>query len=126
MPIVDTPEELRVTVARLEPSTYVATITGELDLHSAPALRDRLRPLAATPGTTVIADLCGAPFIDSTALGVLTDVARQLRDGGGELVIASDDPRLRRLLEITGLLSLLSFETSLAAAVETGVGDPAS
>lgn len=42
------------------------------------------------------------------------------------LVIVSDDPRLRRLLQITGLLSVLSFETSLAAAVESGVGNPAA
>jgi anti-sigma B factor antagonist len=126
MPIVDTSAELRVTVARLNPSAYVATITNELDLHNAAELRDSLSPLATAPRTTVIADLCGAPFIDSTALGVLTGLAKQLRDSGGELVVASDDPRLRRLLEITGLLSVLRYEPSLAAAVEKRVGDSAS
>jgi anti-sigma B factor antagonist len=112
-----------LTVARLTPRTHVATVTGELDLHTEPHLRRWLSPLADRDGATLIVDLSGAPFVDSTALGTLTALARRLREGGGELVIASDDPRLRRLLELTGLLAFMSFESSLAGAVERAAPD---
>jgi anti-anti-sigma factor len=62
--------------------------------------------------------MSGIAFIDSTALGVLSALARQLRAGGGNLVLATDDPRLRRLLELMGLLALMDVESSLAGAVE--------
>lgn len=107
-----------LTLARLAPRTHVATVRGELDLHTEPDLRQSLSPLADVEDATVIVDLCGVPFVDSTALGMLSGLARRLRAGGGELVIATDDPRLRRLLELTGLLSVLSVESSLARAVE--------
>jgi anti-sigma B factor antagonist len=126
MAVVRPDLDFELTVARLAADTHVATVVGELDLHTEPDLRRRLTPLAETDGATVIVDLCGAPFIDSTALGTLSALARLLRASGGELVIASDDPRLRRLIEITGLLALMSVEPSLAGAVErVGSSPPA-
>ena len=58
------------------------------------------------------------PFIDSTILGVLLKASRRARDEGGTLVLVSDDPRITRAFEITGLLGQFTFERSLAAAVE--------
>src|SRR4051812_40185797 len=103
-----------LTLARLAPRTHVATVTGELDLHTEQDLRRRLEPLADTADESLIVDLCGSRFIDSTALGTLEALAGRLRAGGGELVIASDDPRLRRLLEVSGMLAFMSVESSLA------------
>jgi anti-anti-sigma factor len=114
-----------LTLARLAPRTHVATVRGELDLHTEGDLRRCLAPLVDVAGSTVIVDLCGAPFVDSTSLDTLTASARRLRAGGGELVVASDDPRLRRLLELTGLLALMTFEQTLAGAVER-LGNAAS
>lgn len=123
---LDLPADLHVTVARLTPSAHIATVTGELDLHNAEELRARLWPLGDAARSTVIADLCGVSFIDSTALGVLTALAKRLRERGGDLVVASSDPRLRRLLEVTGLLAVLRCESSLAEAVERVVDGSAA
>jgi anti-anti-sigma factor len=121
---VDLDLGLRVTVARLSADAHVATISGELELRNADVLRDRLWPLAESGATRVIADMTAVTFIDSTALGVLTGAAKQLRARGGEFVVASDDPRLRRLFEVTGLMRVLHLETTLAEAVERLVGRP--
>jgi anti-sigma B factor antagonist len=118
MPAIRPELDFALTLARLAPRTHVATVRGELDLHTEGDLRRSLAPFVDLADSTVIVDLCAAPFVDSTALGTLTACARRLRAGGGDLVIASDDPRLRRLLELTGLLSVMSFESSLAGAVE--------
>ena len=106
------------SVAELTPSIHVATIAGELDVYSADRLRGELAPLTARDDETLIVDLSGVTFIDSTALGVLTGAAKLLRTGGGRLVLVSGDPRFRRLLEITGLLAVLRLEPSLTDAVE--------
>jgi anti-anti-sigma factor len=123
---IELPAELDVIVARLDATSHVATISGELDLHNAAELRRRLAPLGEGRRSTVIADLCNVSFIDSTALGVLTALAKELRAGGGELVVATTDPRVRRLLEVTGLLKIMHCEPSLAEAVERVVGHPAA
>jgi anti-sigma B factor antagonist len=121
MRLVETPEEMRVTVAEVGDGTRVVTVTGELDLYSAPGLRERLWPVAEHATGTVIVDLSGVAFIDSTALGVLAAAAKLMRESGTELVVASGDPRLHRLLEITGLLGLIRTERTLAEAVEHSV-----
>src|SRR3954452_5339084 len=110
--------EFSLTLARLAPNTHIASVSGELDLHVETDLCARLWPLADVDGTTVIVALCGVPFIDSTALGVLSGLARRLRDSGGTLILANPDPRLQRLIELTGLLSVLTVEPNLARAVE--------
>ena len=117
MRYVELPEEMRVTVARVGRETHVATVTGELDLAVAADLRERLWPFAQEDTRTLIVDLSGVTFVDSTSLGAIAATAQQLRSHGGELVVATDDPRLRHLLEITGLLGVLRLEQTLAAAV---------
>lgn len=116
--------DFRLTLARLAPKVHVATVAGEVDSYREEELRDGLWPLADVDGTIVIVDLCDVPFIDSTGLGVLTGLAQKLRRRAGAIVVVSDDPRMRRLLEVTGLRESLNHESSLARAVENAVGRP--
>jgi anti-sigma B factor antagonist len=111
--------EFELMLAQLAPGLHVATIAGEVDLHNEAELRERLWPLADRQGASVIVDLSGVSFVDSTAIGVFTALAKQLRAGGGRFVIASGDPRIRKVLDVAGLLSFLHLEPSLARAVET-------
>src|SRR3954453_7657632 len=101
--------EFSLTLARLATKTHIASVSGELDLHVETDLCAGLWPLADVDGTTVIVDLCNVPFIDSTALGVLSGLARRLRDSGGTLILACPDPRLQGLIGLTGLLSGVSL-----------------
>jgi anti-sigma B factor antagonist len=124
MPFVAGEVDVRVRVARLD-RAHVVSVSGELDLHGAEALREALAPLVAGEGGGVIVDLDDVVLIDSTALGVLVAAARNLRRHRRSLVVATDDPRVRRLLEVTGLLRTLAHERTLAGAVER-VGDRAA
>ena len=120
MPLTADDTEVRVRVAQLR-GAHVVGVSGELDFHGASTLRDALAPLVASGGDLIV-DLDGVALIDSTGLGVLVAATRELRRRSGRLVVASDDPRLRRLLEVTGLLRTLAHERTLAEAVER-VGD---
>lgn len=80
----------------------VLVAKGEIDVATAPALRDRLYELCAT-GRIVVVDLREVSFLDSSALGVLVGARRRCRESGGDLRLVIDTPRVRRLFDITGL-----------------------
>jgi anti-sigma B factor antagonist len=81
----------------------VVELEGELDLAVAPMLRQRLEGLLATGATTIAVDLLDVTFLDSTALGVLVGALKQCQGAGGELHLVVTEPRILKVLEITGL-----------------------
>lgn len=87
---------------------HVIAIRGELDLHTAPQLEERLEGLDAS----VLLDLSGCEFIDSTGIGLIVRTWQRLDagpdgDGGSRLALCGPGDQVRRLLEITGLESSL-------------------
>jgi anti-sigma B factor antagonist len=86
-----------------EGDAAVLVVRGEVDLSSAPQLRQRLLGLATGGPRTVVVDLTGVSFIDSTGLGVLVSALKRLRAEGGDLRLAVDRPQIAKVLEITGL-----------------------
>jgi anti-sigma B factor antagonist len=80
-------------------------LRGELDLGSVPDLRACFEGVLATSASVVHVDLAAVSFIDSSALGVLIDAFRQLRDRDGHLVVTAASPSVMRVLDILGLAS---------------------
>jgi anti-sigma B factor antagonist len=109
---------LQVTVARLGPAAHVASVSGELDAVTCPVLLRRLRPIAERGGSQLIVDLGCVTFADAAALDVLAATAELLGRTGGELVVATDDPRLRRLFEAPRAAASWQLERTLVEAVE--------
>jgi len=112
------PFEFRLTSAEVAPASYVVTISGELDLHNAAKVDAELEELVDADARYVIVDLLEVPFLESTVLGILLRHVRRLRGQGGELTIVTDDVRVLRVFEITGLQSRFSFERSLSGAID--------
>ena len=96
------PGELQVTVSGAEPE-YEVRLSGELDMSTAPQLREELLRLASDGATMVTIDLSELAFVDSTGLSVLITGLKRLRQQGGEMALRSPTPGTRRVLEITGL-----------------------
>ena len=94
----------------------VVSITGELDLSTAPALRARLLELCDS-GDAVVLDLADVTFADSTALGVFVAAHKRLRGRGRMLVIANPIPGVRQIFEITNLDTVIPVFESRAEAV---------
>ena len=93
---------------------------GELDLFTAPRLQEALERSIDLGARRVVVDLARVTFIDSTALGVLIGVGRQLRAGEGSLDLVCQNGNVRRVLEITGLDAVFALHTSLAGALDAG------
>lgn len=98
----------------------VVAVSGEVDVISAPTLRQLLNDAIAEGGTRVVADLTDVPFLDSTGLGVLVGRLKTVRQQDGELrlVIASD--RLVRNFQITGLDKVFEIFPTVEEAVADG------
>ena len=92
------------------------TLTGEVDLYTAPRFKDDLVALIEDGATDVVVDLSGVTFIDSTALGVIISGVKRLHERDGRLAIVAGSRPVVRILDITGLDKVLTiFETREAA-----------
>ena len=98
-------------------SNTVLSVAGELDIATAPELRDRLEEaIDRVPQGTVVVDLLKVTFIDSTALGVLIGGLKRSQSAGGSFRIVVAEPRILKIFEITGLTEVFSIFQTLAGA----------
>jgi len=93
-------------------------VAGELEMHSAPHLRQELLQACEGSEPRVLVDLSGLSFIDSTGIGVLVGALKRARENGGSLVLVCASERIRRVFEITGLLQALPLYASKPEALE--------
>ena len=93
----------------------VVSVAGEVDLSTSPPLREALEQ-AVAQGPNVVVDLSGVTFLDSTGLGDLVRARESALSLGGHLQLVLTQPRIRRVLEITGLDAVFDIHETLAAA----------
>jgi len=101
----------------LDPNLPVVTLTGEIDLAVAPGLKKQIDLLLAEGHSTIVVDLLDATFLDSTALGVLVGALEECREFGGELHLLVREPRILKVLEITGLANTFPIRSQLHGEV---------
>jgi anti-sigma B factor antagonist len=80
----------------------VVSLAGELDLYNAHVVREALAAAASDDPDRLVVDLSEVKFVDSTALGVLIEARRQLKNNRAFL-LAAPGLETRRALEISGL-----------------------
>lgn len=94
-------ETFRVEEERPGRDVVLFSLFGEVDLHVAPELRERLAGAIEGGADHVVLDLSRVSFIDSMALGVLLGALKRLRPRGGDLRLVVPTSDLRRIFEIT-------------------------
>jgi anti-sigma B factor antagonist len=93
----------------VDADTQLLRARGELDLYAAPELKRRLASAIDAGKTRIVVDLTDASFMDSTALGVLLGALKRLRVRDGTLAVASEQPTILRILEVTGMNQVLDL-----------------
>jgi len=106
--VADAPATLELTVSEHEGETVVRA-AGELDVNTAPELREQLTRLIGEDSRRIVVDLSEVSFVDSTALSVLVSALKRLRQADGDLELAAPNPSVRRVFEITGLTRLFTI-----------------
>jgi anti-sigma B factor antagonist len=109
--------EFDVRIAEVGGHGFVVSISGEVDLHTAPEMERELVEVLQLGGNSVVVDFAEVGFIDSTVLSLLLRYKPRFRSRGGDLVLVSDDRRILRTLEITGLDRIFRIEQRLDDAV---------
>jgi anti-sigma B factor antagonist len=115
--IVGDAMQLRTDVSSLDGWTVV-TVYGELDVASAPTLRERLIDLVSGGSHLLVLDLEGLDFLDSTGLGAIISALKRARTNGGDLRLVCTQSRIRRLFEITALDKAFPLFPSLDDAIK--------
>jgi anti-sigma B factor antagonist len=98
--------------------TAVFAVHGELDLHEAPELQDRITTAIDRGARRIVVDLTDVTFIDSMALGVLLRATHRLRPSGGSLRLVVPNPNLRRIFEISELHQVFTLDSTRDEAFE--------
>ncbi|HEV2374564.1 MAG TPA: STAS domain-containing protein [Streptosporangiaceae bacterium] len=109
--------------ARTTGGVTVAELSGELDIASAPDLREQLLSVLSPGSGRLVIDLSRVSFCDASGLAVLLSTGRRARLLGGSLRLAAVSPQVERVLHITGLHRKLAvFPTAAAAATGLRAG----
>jgi anti-sigma B factor antagonist len=88
----------------------VVAPTGELDLSGAAILEDELERLAAEPElATVVLDLRGLEFMDSSGLRLVVMADMQAREAGRRFALIRGGDTVHRVFEITRMSERLEF-----------------
>jgi anti-sigma B factor antagonist len=91
--------------------SYHVEPSGELDIATAEVLERELRTAEASDAGTIVLDLSGLAFMDSTGLRVVIDVNERCGGEAGRLRVIAGSPAVERLLDIVGLRERLPLIT---------------
>jgi anti-sigma B factor antagonist len=102
------------TVTRDGDATLIS-VTGEIDIATCERLRDAIEPHLG-PQQTIILDLSGVEFMDSSFLNVLVQARGTLTADGGSLLLRNPSVAAHRLVTISGLEDLLQTDADTQRA----------
>jgi anti-sigma B factor antagonist len=101
----------------------VLEVGGEVDVYTAPRLRERLVELVDSGVRNVVVDLGRVDFLDSTGLGVLVGALKRLRAAGGTFGLVCSKEPLLKIFRITALDQVFPIFGSVEAATSTAPVD---
>lgn len=100
--------DLKVDIEKQDKKSTV-TLNGEIDIYTAPDLKDQLLPLTKDKSTLEV-DLSEVSYMDSTGLGVFISLLKSAKEHEGELYLLNPQSKVLRLFTITGLDQILNIE----------------
>jgi anti-anti-sigma factor len=111
IPCLADADGLVVTRVETDGAGRRVAVAGDLDSVTAAAFRDAvLAALPPAPGRHMCVDLAEVPFIDAAGVRALLQCRRRADHRRIVLVVTGARPLVRRVLEILGVLALLTRE----------------
>jgi anti-sigma B factor antagonist len=96
--------------------TTVIEVSGEIDVYTAPRLREKIIALVDAGRYQLIIDMEGVEFLDSTGLGVLVGGLKRVRQHDGGIDLVCTQGRILRIFRITGLSRVFEIYDSMDEA----------
>jgi len=102
---------------REEGDRTVVVVGGEIDVYTAPKLREQLVDLVNAGRYNLVIDMEGVDFLDSTGLGVLVGGLKRVRAHDGSLRLVCTQERILKIFRITGLTKVFPLHDTVDEAV---------
>ncbi|MEU3528345.1 STAS domain-containing protein [Streptomyces sp. NPDC038707] len=115
--MTDVTDTFHLTVQHPRPGLAVATVVGEVDMHTALTLHSEALEIIQRGHPRLALDLAQVGFCDSAGLSALIRIWHAAQAAGGLLGLAAVPDRLLRMLSMTGVDSLLPVHATAAEAV---------
>jgi anti-sigma B factor antagonist len=103
--------ELEVTTRDVGDYTVIK-LKGEVDIYTAPSLRETIVDSVEKERYKIAVDLDEVDFLDSTGLGVLVGGLKRVKQHDGELGIICNQEKILRIFKITGLTKIFNIYES--------------
>ncbi len=97
----------------------VVTLSGDIDLHHAPALHSALLDVSEARPRRIIIDLTEVPYMDSSGVGTLVYILRRVNTYQGKMALVGMNSRVRSVFEITKLDQFFTIRATEAEAMQT-------
>jgi anti-sigma B factor antagonist len=101
---------------RTEGDRTIVSVGGEIDVYTAPKLREQLIDLVAAGNYHLVVDMEHVDFLDSTGLGVLVGGLKRVRAHDGSLELVCSQDRILKIFRITGLTKVFAIHSSVEEA----------
>jgi anti-sigma B factor antagonist len=111
--------DLTLTTREADGKTIVA-VGGEIDVYTAPKLRDKITELVGRGSYHLVVDMQQVEFLDSTGLGVLVGGLKKVRAHDGSLQLVCNQDRLLKIFRITGLAKVFVIHETADEALAAG------
>jgi anti-sigma B factor antagonist len=108
--------DLGLDVSERDGTTIIAA-RGELDMATAPRLRDLAVARLTAGDTSIVLDLTEVEFLDSTGLGTLVAILKRARSLDARLALVVTRPRIMKVFELTALTTAFAIHDHLDAAL---------
>ncbi|MGY4102542.1 STAS domain-containing protein [Nocardia sp. R16R-3T] len=105
------------TTVEAHDGATVLTVSGEVDLATAPALENTIEAILTGKPAALIIDLTGVSFLASAGMATLV-AAHQRAGATTTIVVVADGPATSRQLKMTSLDQVFALRTTLAEALD--------
>ena len=107
---------MNVTTEALPKGTLLA-VEGQVDMHTSPELRTKLRETLEKKSSPVVVDLTKVGFIDSSGLATLIEALQAVGKYGGKLRLCGLSPAVKNLFKLSNLISIFDIRETREDAV---------
>ena len=100
------------------PKGSLLAVEGQVDMHTSPELRSKLRECLEKKTSPVVVDLTKVVFIDSSGLATLIEALQAVGKYGGRLRLCGLSPAVKNLFKLSNLISIFDIRENREEAVK--------
>jgi len=109
-------EIMQIQYSELDNNIRLIQLTGTLDIIGTGEIETKFSGYCSGDNTRVVVDLSGVDFLASIGIRMLTWTAKLVLSRGGRMVLIKPQPDVQRVLEITGIPSIIPVYSQFESA----------